>query len=43
MGDNHGKEFNDEDFDKWMEYHLETCKEESLLGYSQHGLFIGRV
>ncbi|MEG2289011.1 MAG: class I SAM-dependent methyltransferase [Clostridium sp.] len=35
--------FNETEFNIWMEYHLETCKEESLLGYSQHGLFIGRA
>lgn len=34
--------FNDDEFKYWMEYHFETCKDESLIGYSQHGLYIGR-
>lgn len=34
------KEFNDNEFKKWMEYHLITCQNESLIGYSQHGLYI---
>lgn len=34
------KEFNDNEFRSWMEYHLMTCQDESLIGYSQHGLFI---
>jgi len=34
--------FNEAEFQYWMEYHFETCKDESLIGYSQHGLFIGK-
>lgn len=33
-------EFSDAQFQKWMEYHLMTCQDESLIGYSQHGLYI---
>jgi ubiquinone/menaquinone biosynthesis C-methylase UbiE len=33
-------EFNDVEFQKWMDYHLMTCQDESLIGYSQHGLYI---
>jgi SAM-dependent methyltransferase len=28
------------EFKVWMEYHLRTCRERSLLGYSTHGLVI---
>ncbi|WIV12719.1 class I SAM-dependent methyltransferase [Proteiniborus sp. MB09-C3] len=34
------KEFNDDEFRKWIEYHFMTCQDESLIGYSQHGLYI---
>ncbi|MBU5591526.1 class I SAM-dependent methyltransferase [Clostridium sp. MSJ-4] len=34
--------FDDDEFDYWMKYHMETCKDESLIGYSQHGLYIGK-
>lgn len=34
------KEFNSTEFEKWVEYHLMTCQDESLIGYSQHGLYI---
>ncbi|MBU3130131.1 class I SAM-dependent methyltransferase [Clostridium tagluense] len=33
-------EFNGAEFEKWMEYHLMTCSDSSLIGYSQHGLYI---
>lgn len=33
-------EFSDVEFQKWMDYHLMTCQDESLIGYSQHGLYI---
>jgi ubiquinone/menaquinone biosynthesis C-methylase UbiE len=29
-------------FNYWLDYHLKTCEKESLLGYSLHGLYIGR-
>lgn len=31
----------EENYEKWLQLHFETCEEESLLGYSLHGLFIG--
>ncbi|MGF7056850.1 hypothetical protein HNR33_000517 [Brassicibacter mesophilus] len=34
------KEFNSTEFEKWVEYHLMTCQDESLIRYSQHGLYI---
>ncbi len=30
----------DTDFDKWFQFHLQTCEDKSLLGYSLHGLII---
>ncbi len=33
-------DFNQEEFNKWMDYHLMTCSDSSLVGYSQHGLYI---
>lgn len=33
-------EFNESEFRRWMEYHLITCQNENLIGYSQHGLYI---
>ena len=32
----------DEDFKKWMEFTYKHCEEPSILGYSMHGLLIGR-
>jgi len=32
----------DDDFDKWMEYIYKHCEESSIIGYSMHGLLIGR-
>ena len=32
----------DEIFDKWMEYIYKNCEEPSIVGYSMHGLLIGR-
>jgi ubiquinone/menaquinone biosynthesis C-methylase UbiE len=32
----------DEVFDKWMEYIYKHCEEPSIVGYSMHGLLIGR-
>ncbi len=31
-----------EEFKLWAEYHVRTCEEPSILGISNHGLFIGR-
>ncbi len=33
-------EANKEDFEKWIQFHLQTCEDKSLLGYSLHGLAI---
>jgi len=33
---------NEEEFNVWIEYHLNACEEESILGVSNHGLFIGQ-
>jgi len=30
------------EFSYWLEYHLATCENQSLLGYSLHALYIGR-
>ena len=32
----------DEAFEKWMEYIYKHCEEPSIIGYSMHGLLIGR-
>ena len=31
-----------ENFEKWAEFHIRTCEEPSILGISNHGLFIGK-
>jgi len=31
-----------EEFSAYMEYHIETCQQPSILGHSMHGLWIGR-
>jgi 2-polyprenyl-3-methyl-5-hydroxy-6-metoxy-1,4-benzoquinol methylase len=31
---------NKEDFEKWVQFHLQTCEDKNLLGYSLHGLAI---
>ena len=31
----------DSDFKRWMKIHLESCETKSLLGYSEHRLYIG--
>jgi len=33
---------NEEDFAKWMEFVYKHCEEPSIVGYSMHGLLIGR-
>lgn len=35
-------DFKDEEFDLWMNYHLDTCENPGLIGYSKHCLYIGR-
>lgn len=37
---NNLREFNEEEFNRWMDFHFMTCEDESLIGYSQHGLYI---
>lgn len=32
----------DEEYQFWLDYHYKTCQDESLIGYSLHGLYIGR-
>ncbi|NGM82568.1 methyltransferase domain-containing protein [Paenibacillus sp. 7124] len=34
--------FSKEQFDSWVNYHLRTCSEPSILGISNHGLYVGR-
>lgn len=29
-----------EDFEKWIQFHLQNCEDKSLLGYSLHGLAV---
>lgn len=31
-----------DDFENYMEYHLSSCEEPSIIGHSMHGLYIGR-
>jgi ubiquinone/menaquinone biosynthesis C-methylase UbiE len=31
---------NEQEYENWIKYHLSTCKEPSILGYSNHGLYI---
>jgi len=33
-------ELSEEQYQTWLEYHLSTCREASILGISSHGLFI---
>lgn len=35
-------EMTEEQFKDWLEYHIKTCEDKSILGYSMHGLYIGR-
>ncbi|CEK30754.1 methyltransferase [[Clostridium] sordellii] len=34
--------FTKEEFNLWLKYHLETCENPNLIGYSKHSLYIGR-
>lgn len=34
--------FSDEEYEEWMKYHLKTCREPSILGCSNHGLYVCR-
>lgn len=33
--------FNENEFYRWLDLHFATCEVKSLLGYSEHGLYIG--
>lgn len=35
-------QFNDDEFKKWLNYHFKSCEDESIIGYSMHGLYIGK-
>lgn len=35
-------EMTDIQFENWMEYHMTTCIDPNILGYSMHGLYIGK-
>ena len=35
-------ELSDEEYEGWMKYHLKICGEQSILGYSNHGLYVCR-
>lgn len=32
----------DEEYEQWLKYHFQTCEEPSILGYSNHGLYVCR-
>jgi len=32
---------NNDNFNKWLQLHFDVCEDESLLGYSLHGLYLG--
>ena len=34
--------FSDEEYDQWLKYHFRTCEEPSIIGYSNHALFVCR-
>lgn len=35
-------DYHDQEFDKWFSLHLQGCERKSLMGYSEHCLYIGR-
>lgn len=35
--------FSDKQYKTWLEFHLNSCEDQSILGYSSHGLYIGKV
>nr|WP_286184106.1 class I SAM-dependent methyltransferase [Clostridium sp. CCUG 7971] len=39
---NEVNQFEYKEFDLWIKYHLDTCEDKSIIGYSMHGLYIGR-
>jgi ubiquinone/menaquinone biosynthesis C-methylase UbiE len=36
------KKLSKNEFNYWLDYHLQTCENPSLLGYSLHGLYLGQ-
>jgi 2-polyprenyl-3-methyl-5-hydroxy-6-metoxy-1,4-benzoquinol methylase len=34
--------FTEDEYSQWLKYHYKTCREPSILGYSNHGLYICR-
>ncbi len=32
----------EQEYSYWVDYHLKTCENESLIGHSLHGLYIGK-
>lgn len=36
------KNFSDEDYEKWLKYHFKICSQPSILGYSNHCLYLCR-
>lgn len=35
-------EMTEEQFETWLDYHIKTCEDPNILGYSMHGLFIAK-
>ena len=34
--------FDDDEFDRYLKIHYKMCEIRSLLGYSEHGLYVGK-
>lgn len=39
---NEVNELTEDKFNQWMDFHLKTCEDKSILGSSEHGLIIAR-
>lgn len=35
-------QLNDKEFEMWLKYHLDSCEDKSIIGYSMHGLYIAK-
>ena len=35
-------ELSDEEFERWLDYHLKTCERKDIQGYSTHMLYIAK-
>jgi hypothetical protein len=33
-------DMDEKEYKNWLKYHWDTCKEPSILGYSNHGLYV---